>query len=186
MEYPFDFDTEKAIEAILYIAKHTERKKFFPILKLLYIADKEHLEKYGRFICGDKYIAMKDGPVPSGVYDLIKFSKGESLNKYHPRDINIDNLNEAFIISNNKVQNQREPDLDVLSISDLECLNKVIREHGHKSDKELKELTHDNSWTAVTLNEPIGIEAITKDFVNATDLLAHLSDPHPGSSSNWY
>jgi hypothetical protein len=33
----------------------------------MYFADKAHLEQYGRFICGDSYVAMK--PVPIGTYE---------------------------------------------------------------------------------------------------------------------
>ncbi|MBP0020504.1 MAG: SocA family protein [Cyanobacteria bacterium SBLK] len=72
MKHPFIFNAEKGIEAILYIIKHGTEPTFLHISKVMYFADRKHLEKYGRFICGDRYIAMKNGPVPSGVYDLLK------------------------------------------------------------------------------------------------------------------
>ena len=77
MKHPFEFNAEKAIEVILYIAEHIKEPTFHTVSKVLYFADKEHLEKYGRFICGDSYIAMRRGPVPSGVYDLLKLARGD-------------------------------------------------------------------------------------------------------------
>ena len=83
----FSFDPEKGIEVLLYIADKT--KDIYKILKILYFADKLHLSKYGRFISGDYYIAMKHGPVPSRSYDIIKIARGENPNIY---DIDIKEL----------------------------------------------------------------------------------------------
>ena len=69
---PFRFDQEKAIETIIYLSGYVDNPSHLGICKLLYFADKTSLEKYGRFIFGDDYLAMKAGPVPSGAYDLIK------------------------------------------------------------------------------------------------------------------
>jgi uncharacterized phage-associated protein len=44
----------------------------FDILKTLFLADKVHLNAYGRPITFDEYVAMTDGPVPSLAYDLLK------------------------------------------------------------------------------------------------------------------
>ena len=62
---PFEFNEKVALEVILYIANKSQKPTFHHIAKLLYFADKSHLCQYGRFICGDNYIAMKNGPVPS-------------------------------------------------------------------------------------------------------------------------
>ena len=42
------------------------------LLKLLYIADRELLAESGRTLTGDRAVAMKNGPVLSRIYDLIK------------------------------------------------------------------------------------------------------------------
>ncbi len=42
------------------------------LLKLMYIADRELLAESGRTLTGDRAVAMKNGPVLSRIYDLIK------------------------------------------------------------------------------------------------------------------
>ncbi len=69
---PFVFDEDVAIEVILYIANRVPHPTFHLIFKIMYFADKAHLERYGRFICGDSYVAMRNGPVPSVTYDMLK------------------------------------------------------------------------------------------------------------------
>jgi len=45
---------------------------YLRLIKLLYIADRESLKETGRKITRDRTVAMKNGPVLSGIYDLIK------------------------------------------------------------------------------------------------------------------
>ena len=42
------------------------------ILKLLFFAEVDHLNRYGRPIVGDRYYARQWGPVPETTYDLLK------------------------------------------------------------------------------------------------------------------
>jgi uncharacterized phage-associated protein len=44
----------------------------YDIIKSLFLADRAHLNRYGRPITYDNYVAMKYGPVPSLAYDLLK------------------------------------------------------------------------------------------------------------------
>ena len=44
----------------------------YDIVKSLFLADKAHLNRYGRPITFDNYFAMKDGPVPNLAYNLLK------------------------------------------------------------------------------------------------------------------
>ena len=69
------FDRDKALEAILYIANSLHNPTFHSISKMLYLSDKLHLQDYGRLICGDSYVAMEYGPVPSAIYNMMKVAK---------------------------------------------------------------------------------------------------------------
>ncbi len=46
---PFVFDEDVAIEVVLYIANRVPDPTFHLIFKIMYFADKAHLERYGRF-----------------------------------------------------------------------------------------------------------------------------------------
>ncbi len=52
------FDSEKALEAILYVASKAPVPDIYHVGKILYYADRAHLERYGRLITGDEYKAM--------------------------------------------------------------------------------------------------------------------------------
>ena len=42
-----------------------------PLLKIVYLADRYHLRRYGRFVTGDSYIAMRKGPAAKRTKTLI-------------------------------------------------------------------------------------------------------------------
>ncbi len=72
MSIRFRFNAKKAVEVILWFAERRPGISFHTLLKLLFYADKRHLNRYGRPITGDDYIAMQYGPVASTTYDMLK------------------------------------------------------------------------------------------------------------------
>ena len=62
MVFTSNFD-QAALAAVLYVAHRLPHSTLHTLSKVLYFADRKHLERYGRFIFGDTYIAMKFGPV---------------------------------------------------------------------------------------------------------------------------
>ncbi len=44
----------------------------YDIVKTMFLADRAHLNKYGRLISSDNYVAMEHGPVASDAYNLLK------------------------------------------------------------------------------------------------------------------
>ncbi len=175
----FDFDRNAALSAVLYIVNQVPQPTFHKISKVLYFADKYHLKNYGRFICGDNYVAMNHGPVPSTIYDLLKAVRdgatlafdGDTLRQYK----------DALEVEQNYcVSGKTEANLDFLSESDLEALDYAIKEYGHLSFKELTDISHDEAYESAGYNDFIEVEAIAKTLPNSETLLAHLSDIHPG------
>ena len=165
------FDKDKALEAIIYIAHNLPQNPgFFQISKMLYLADKLHLQQYGRFICEDDYYAMDHGPVPSHTYNLMK-------SDFPPEN--------SFYTSAYNIIPEREADLDEFSDSDLECLDEIIEAYGAMSFRDLREICHDEAWhkawdTRGDYNSNrIPIENIVAMFENHDDLLAYLGDPNP-------
>ncbi len=159
--YPFTFDAQKALEVILYVAQRTPAPDVIHICKTLYFADRQHLEEYGRFICGDEYVAMKNGPVPSGAYDLLR-----AVNQAEPAV--------PFIRRGNRIFPNREADLSMLSESDIECLDQAISEYGALPFNELSQRSHDAAWNAADENDSISLESIAATLRDGDALLKYL------------
>jgi hypothetical protein len=178
MRSPTEFDADKALEALIYVAERI--RDLYGTLKLIYVADKLHLERYGRFIYGEDYSAMEWGPVPSNAYDIAKFVRGD---RPHCRN---EHARNALRMRGNDFEVLRPADLSELSETDVRCLDEAIAAHGNKSFEGFKRLTHDAAYNAawrsagVLRSVKIPIESIASQFPNAQDLIQHLSDPHPG------
>ncbi|MGC8476313.1 MAG: Panacea domain-containing protein [Acetobacteraceae bacterium] len=69
----FTFNAPKTLEAVLFlVGRRQGGMDRHSILKLLFFADVDHLNRYGRPITGDQYRALTYGPVGQGAYDLLK------------------------------------------------------------------------------------------------------------------
>ena len=166
------FDREKALEVILFIAQNLcKAATFHSISKMLYLSDKLHLQEYGRLICGDRYIAMEYGPVPSAVYDMMKVA-----NKRASIDVDWDEIiQDAIDVEHGRnIIPKRDCNMDMLSESELECIKQTISEFGMKSFGQLVDITHDTAWNAVDENETIPIDAIVATLPNAAEVASYL------------
>lgn len=69
-------DIDRIIAAVAYAIHIAEQSgvRFtqYDVVKTLFLADRSHLNDFGRLVSGDKYVAMVHGPVPSTAYDLLK------------------------------------------------------------------------------------------------------------------
>jgi uncharacterized phage-associated protein len=136
IDSPFTFDKTKAVETVIYVARKAPIPDRFHICKIIYFADKYHLQHYGRFLFGETYVAMKNGPVPSGAYDVIKTADETLPQKLATNDFEVIAL--------------REPDYGLFSESDLEALDYAITTYGAMAFKRLMIASHDEAWKAVT------------------------------------
>jgi uncharacterized phage-associated protein len=71
MEFRFHFARTLQAVGVLLEYEKSRRMSYMRLLKLLYIADRELLGETGRPLTGDRALAMKRGPVPRRVRDLI-------------------------------------------------------------------------------------------------------------------
>ena len=66
----------KILESILVVIEIGEQSNRsvtqFDIAKTIFLADYRHLQDYGRPVTYDNFHAMKNGPVPSQTYDMLK------------------------------------------------------------------------------------------------------------------
>ncbi|MFV1948453.1 MAG: Panacea domain-containing protein [Anaerolineales bacterium] len=163
------FDTEKAIEAILYISH--KQDDLLHIMKALFFADKMHLAKHGRSITGDVYIAMPHGHVPSGAFDIVKYVRGDGI---YPIEAPVE---EAFdVINNDEIKPKRDPNLEYLSESDIESLEFGIAFVEKKSINELSELCKkEPSYSKAGLDGKIPFKELVLSLENGEEILEYVA-----------
>ena len=176
------FDIRKATAATALLVAETG-ESMYPVMKMLYLADKLHLERYGRFIAGDTYSAMEKGPVPSQTYDLVKHLQGR-------QSVEEAELFDQYLAygENHQLTLKQSPDLDELSDSEVECLREVVEIYKRLGKWAVRDLSHDEAWKKAwgsryfAKSIPMGMAAIAEGFRNADLLLEHLRDPEPGAA----
>ena len=169
------FDTDKAIEAVKLILAHCENHTadFHKIFKILYFAEKKHIATYGRTIVCDRYIAMKNGPVPSNLYDIFNFFKGGSLFKL-PNNSIFKNAFQ-FIPEFHIRLIDFSTDLDVFSESEIECLKQSIAENIMLNFNSLTMKSHDSAWKKTGQNDEVSILAIAKAGGANSEMLKYIA-----------
>jgi uncharacterized phage-associated protein len=159
MPLKFRISEEKAIEALVWIANEWENITPFYLSKVLFIAEKEHLNRYGRPVIADTYIAMPYGPVPSTVRDYVE-------GNYLFSDF-ADDIAEAVEVNRAtrypEIRAKRSPRLDVFSASDIECMRDALNKCRHVSFGTLSGWTHlEKAWLSAPSNGPMDYE----DFID--------------------
>lgn len=136
----FHISYDKAIEAIVWLAEKRPGIDIYHIAKILFYADKLHLNKYGRPIIGDTYIKMPYGPAPSAVLDLIK------KNDYTLTPHQIGKISEAITVEKEErypsISPLRSPDLSYFSNTDIACLQESFDENIDLPFDDLVKSTH--------------------------------------------
>jgi len=133
-----DTTYKKATQALNLLARKKDGKiNKMKAMKLIFLADRLHLRKYGRPIIGDMYWAMKLGPVGSLTKNIAEFSGiPEDILSYARRYIKpLDEKKQTFV-------SLKPEDAGVFSQTDLECLEAVYDAFSDKDQFELAEITH--------------------------------------------
>ncbi len=159
-------DIEKATEALLYVTSKVP--DMYAALKVLYFADRMHLERHGRFIYDETYVAMRHGPVPSAAYDIVK--------PHTPACVSDDlaRARRQFSNQGNRITPRRGPDLEYLSGTDIACLDEAIASYGHLSFEELRTASHDDAFQGTDENDTMTDEYIAQFLPNAKSVLDYL------------
>lgn len=172
----FQFDQAKGLEILVYItqkisALSLEKKAdLYNVLKCAFFAEKMHLGEYGRMICGDNYVAMAHGPVPSHLYDMVKLSRGDGDFAFYEV-----NPSSALEVSGNALKTKRNYDDSYLSESDKECLDKAISLYGLMPFSELKKKSHaDPSYKTAMRNGTISLEDFVMSLPNGEEVMDYL------------
>ncbi len=152
----FQFDEKKGVEALVYTASKWPGITAFFASKVLFFAEKFHLNKYARPIVADTFFAMPSGPVASTIHEFID---GRLDNAGDPAAIAA-----ALSFARDRYPRAtalREADKDVLSPSDIECLDEAIAFCRARGFRALSNLTHqERAWRDAPANGPMDYEAM--------------------------
>jgi uncharacterized phage-associated protein len=144
----------KIVELLLYLAYKRPNADKYQAVKFFYLADREHLNRYGRPISFENYYAMSYGPVASTVLDLLNGNLGAA------KAVGIDKLPFATEIGEAKNGSEttfirkpfRKVNYDLFSKSDIEVFDEIVDKYRDSSFDDLFKATHEhfawlNAWT---------------------------------------
>jgi len=177
-----DLQEEKIAQAAAYLVKKRGQgfMSYMKLIKLLYLADRAALMKWGRPITFDKFASMPHGMVLSGTLDLINGEEdGPAWNSvFEP-------------CGNREVRLKAEPTTSKLSRAEIKLLDEIFAEFGSKTRWELRDYTHtlpewiDPNGSSIPVGfsdvlkfgdrTPAEIEAIKTELQSLTTLSTLLS-----------
>lgn len=153
MDVDLRFNEAKTTQAAaLLLRLRGGRMHYLKLLKLLYLADRAALLRWGFPITYDRYVSMNNGPVPSRTYGLIVDEGG---NEYWRRYI-------SAPMGDYEVEAISEAPQGLLSRAEENLLADIFSLHGRKDRWSLVDETHKlPEWRHPKgSSEPIEIGAI--------------------------
>jgi uncharacterized phage-associated protein len=148
----FEYDFDSTFAAITYLSSlNIPDLTKYKLCKLLFLADKNHLVRFGRTITGDKYCALPHGPIPSHTLNLLTaMICGEG---HGVLGIQVQKLQEVLELDR-QYENPHfclKGSVNRDHLSDVTALDEVVREYGNLGFDQLKAITHamfeyKNAW----------------------------------------
>lgn len=167
----FRVNQEKVVEALAWLAVKQPGITPYYVAKILYFADKAHLNRYGRPVLGDRYIAMEHGPVPSLAYDLIKHDDFQAPGL-------LDLVSDAFDIDRTRRYPRllpkmgRQARLGCFSRTDIECLEFAFDTYAHMPWNQLWDLSHaEAAWQDAGANDEMKFDLMIDETTAGRDTL---------------
>jgi hypothetical protein len=115
---------------------------------------------------------MDYGQMPSKIYDMIKYVRGDGGSDFDKSLKKLISVDEKFTVTA-KV----EPDLDLLSPSDIECLNESIKKYGKMTFKRLLNASHsDQAYLDTPRDHEIKLESIIDTLENKKEIKSYLKN----------
>jgi uncharacterized phage-associated protein len=134
---PAGYNVRKAAQVVAYLANKSPQKRLnvLKAVKLVYLADRESMSRFGFPILDEDRVSMPWGPVNSTTY---RYVNGE-FESEDWKEFLRDRSNHLLSVT----QAATESDWDEMSDADVSCLDHVWAEFGHMDRFELAEWTHD-------------------------------------------
>lgn len=129
------FNEAKATQAAAVLLERVGREmNHMKLIKLMYLADREALLRWGRSISTDRHCSLPRGPVLSKVLNLINDEPSPVESSIWASTISS--------IPSYKVRLNFEIEKNDLSLAEIDVLNAVFNQFGHMNQWELVDYTH--------------------------------------------
>ena len=139
---PTILDSQKAVNVIAYLAsKLPERRNAYKILKVIYLANKTHLERYGRQIFNETYQALEWGTVPAFSYDVVTHVRTGKLQPRMPEDVK----RKLRVSPGHTITALVRPNLRALSETDIECLDEAVQFYRPMTFDQVADNAHEDA-----------------------------------------
>ena len=167
-EISFVFNVEKSIHVILYIIQQSKGKiNQHNLWRIVFEADKYHLNKYGIPIPGDTYRNMSFGPVPSAIYNMVKghhMPRGSKSPKEYLQEMGMTKPPFKYNRDTRILSSSIPHDPKRFTKTNVEALNQAIKKYGELSFDELKQANcRERSWRETERNQLIPFELIVEN-----------------------
>lgn len=134
----FDFDIRKTIAAVGFLLERQGGElDMLPTIKMLYLADKQALIRWGNTITGDSYKSLPQGPVLREVYALFK---GEGFADEEHQAVWDQYFSELVNYRTHKLQ---DIDLGPLSEREMEVLEEARRTINSMDARDVPDFLHE-------------------------------------------
>lgn len=149
MALQFRPNLEKIVELLLYLAHRKPGADKYQAVKFFYLADREHINRYGRPITSEVYFALPYGPVASKAKDLLEHDKwtmraaGLKELPFEVEKVARPGPDKTDLVIIGKPK--REVDYDLFSRSDLRVFDEILKDYGDLDFDALYKLTHDHA-----------------------------------------
>jgi uncharacterized phage-associated protein len=131
------FNERKVAQVAAYfLLKRGGKMSHLKLMKLMYLADRQAMDQFGRSISGDQAVSMRHGPVLSQTLDLM-----DGDVEYSPQGW------DTFISAkaNHELSLVRKfqlDELDELSPAERQILDQIFKKYGHMRRFDLVAITH--------------------------------------------
>lgn len=131
------YKEEKAAQvAALFLKLRGGKMSYLKLLKLMYIAEREALARFGRPITYDQFWAMEHGPILSATYNRIK---GEVVFGIEPAWENYITTRQGY-----DVRLKKEAPIGELSDAEIKVIQEVFARFGNWYRFKIVDYMHDN------------------------------------------
>ena len=164
----FPFDERKAAQVTARLVEQKGRRlPYLHAMKMLYLIDRLALAKWGQPVIGGNYWSMKKGPVISEILNLIK---GERVSQAWSDHLHTSGYDLVL---------EKSAGVDELSKAELDLVDTVFAEHGHRNRWDIVAEMHDQfrEWeNPGNSRRKIAVESILAATGKSADEIREIAD----------